>query len=125
MARVLGVGGVFFRSGDPGRLREWYRKWLGIESNGDGGAMFFPSDMPPESLTVWSPFPATTDYFGPSGQTFMVNLIVDDLDAALAQVRQGGAEVLDQTESYDYGRFGWFTDPDGHRIELWQPKTPA
>lgn len=125
MARVLGVGGVFFRSQDPGRLREWYRKWLGIEAEGEGGASFFPADLPPDSVTVWSPFPAATDYFGPSGQAFMVNLIVDDLDAALAQVRAGGAEVQEATESYDYGRFGWFTDPDGHRVELWQPKTPA
>jgi predicted enzyme related to lactoylglutathione lyase len=125
MARALGVGGIFFRSPDPARLREWYREWLGIESDGDGGAMFFPADMPPEALTVWSPFPNGTDYFGSSGQAFMINLIVDDLDAALAQVRAGGALVDERTESYDYGRFGWFTDPDGHRVELWQPKTPA
>ena len=73
------------------------------------------------AFTLWSPFPAATDYFEPSQDAFMVNFIVDDLDAMLDKARAGGARVMDKIEEYDYGRFGWFIDPDGHKVELWQP----
>lgn len=127
-ARVLGVGGVFFRSPDPDRLGRWYAQHLGfaIESWGDTrGTSFAPEAMPDNGFTVWSAFRADTEYFGPSGQSFMLNLVVADLDAALAAVRAGGAEVVDDIEEHDYGRFGWFTDPDGNRVELWQPPKAA
>lgn len=122
--RVLGVGGVFFRSKDPALLGSWYEKYLGfkVEEWGDTrGTSFAPSDMPANSFTVWSAFAGTTDYFGPSGQGYMINLVVDDLDAALVNVEAGGAEVLEEREEHDFGRFGWFVDPDGNRVELWQP----
>jgi len=124
MARALGVGGVFFKSPDPARLRSWYAQWLGIAAD-EYGANFAPAAMPEGAVTVWSPFAATTDYFAPSSASFMINFVVDDLDGVLAQVRSGGAEVVG-TENHDYGRFGWFVDPDGNKIELWQPpaKTP-
>jgi predicted enzyme related to lactoylglutathione lyase len=77
--------------------------------------------MPPNGLTVWSPFPADTDYFSPSEKQFMFNLVVDDLEEALAQVQKGGASLVGKIEKYDYGRFGWFIDPDGNKVELWQP----
>lgn len=125
MAQVLGIGGVFFRSPDPTALCSWYRKWLGIEAAPPFGAAFQSDAMPSGGLTVWAPFPRDTSYFGGSGQTFMINLIVDDLRAALAQVREGGAAVDDKIEDHDYGSFGWFTDPDGNRVELWQPKAVA
>jgi len=124
---VLGVGGVFFRSKDPGRLGSWYEEHLGfrVEAWGDTrGASFAPSDMPPASFTVWSAFAAGTEYFGDSGQSYMINLVVDDLDAALANVAAGGADVLEEREEHDFGRFGWFVDPDCNRVELWEPPEP-
>ena len=122
--RVIGVGGVFFRSPDPARLGSWYREHLGIgiESWGEThGTSFNPKDMPPNSFTVWSAFNSLTEYFGSTGQSFMINLVVDDLDAALANVKAGGAEVVPDREEHDFGRFGWFVDPDGNRVELWEP----
>jgi predicted enzyme related to lactoylglutathione lyase len=121
---VRGVGGVFFRSRDPARLGEWYARHLGfeVESWGDTrGSSFSPADLPDNAFTVWSAFAANTPYFGESGQTFMINLVVDDLDAALANVEKGGATVMEEREEHDFGRFGWFIDPDGHRVELWEP----
>ena len=122
--RVLGVGGVFFRSKDPASLGRWYADHLGLQVEAWGsthGTSFPPADMPPASFTVWSAFAADTEYFGQASQGHMINLIVDDLDAALANVQEGGARVLEEREEHDFGRFGWFVDPDGNRVELWQP----
>lgn len=122
--RVLGVGGIFFRSRDPARLGSWYQEYLGfqVEEWGDTrGSSFSPSDMPANAFTVWSAFAAKTEYFGSSGQGYMINLVVDDLDEALKKVAAGGAEVLDEREEHDFGKFGWFVDPDGNRVELWEP----
>ena len=121
MAKVLGVGGVFFRSRDPEALGAWYQKWLGVPVNPPYGASFEPSSMPAGGYTVWAPFKEATDYFDPSKRELMVNLAVDDLDGALEQVREGGAEVVGEIESYDFGRFGWFIDPEGTKVELWEP----
>jgi predicted enzyme related to lactoylglutathione lyase len=126
--RALGVGGVFFRSSDPASLGKWYADHLGlaVESWGSTfGTSFAPVDMPRQGFTVWSVFAANTEYFGDSGQGHMVNLVVDDLDAALQNVSAGGAEVLPEREEHDFGRFGWFVDPDGNRVELWQPPENA
>lgn len=126
--RVLGVGGVFFRSRNPKKLGQWYAEHLGlnVESwGGTHGTSFTPGDMPENSFTVWSAFAANTEYFGESGQGFMINLVVDDLEAALARVSAGGGQVLPQREDQDFGQFGWFVDPDGNRVELWQPPEPS
>jgi predicted enzyme related to lactoylglutathione lyase len=120
MAKVLGVGGIFFKSPDPKRLHEWYAKWLGMEL-GDWGTAYSPSSMPANSQTVWSAFDASTDYFAPSEQRFMFNLIVDNVEEAIQQVREGGAEIVGAIEKMDYGSFGWFLDPDGNKVELWEP----
>ena len=122
--RVLGVGGVFFRSGDPAGLGEGYARHLGfdIEALGESrGASFSPADMPPSAFTVWGAFAGDTEYFGSRQQAYMINLVVDDLDAALENVAEGGGQVLEEREEHDYGRFGWFVDPDGNRVELWEP----
>lgn len=124
--RALGVGGVFFRSPDPARLGRWYQAvlGLGIEAWGDThGTSFSPEAMPPNAFTVWSAFSKDTEYFGDSGQGFMINLVVDDLDAALERVRRADGQVLEDREEADFGRFGWFIDPDGNRVELWEPPT--
>ena len=115
MARALGIGGVFLRARDPERLRQWYSEQLGVDVSDDGSAMFEGGRM------VWSVFPHDTEYFGPSGQQAMVNYRVDDLNAVLERLRSAGARVEDRTEEYDYGRFGWATDSEGNRFELWQP----
>ena len=122
MARVLGVGGVFFKANDPRALGEWYSRWLGFSIEKEfTAAHFMPGDQPPGGYTVWHPMGADTNYTAPSEKPFMINFIVDDLDQALAQVAEGGAEIVGEKESHDFGSFGWFMDPEGNKIELWQP----
>jgi predicted enzyme related to lactoylglutathione lyase len=120
MAKVLGVGGIFFKSQNPKSLYEWYTKWLGMEFQ-DWGTAYFPGNMPTNSQTVWSAFDAQTDYFAPSANPFMFNLIVDNVEEAIQQVKSGGAEVVGEIQKFDYGSFGWFVDPDGNKVELWEP----
>lgn len=122
MAKVLGIGGVFFKCKDSRLLGDWYRKWLNMPVEPEyGGATLKPENMPARGFTVWAPFKDDSKYFNPSQRPFMINLVVDDLDAALKQVAEGGAEVMKETQEEEYGRFGWFIDPEGTKIELWQP----
>jgi predicted enzyme related to lactoylglutathione lyase len=121
MARVLGIGGVFFRSDDPKTLADWYQRWLSVPISFPYGHAFTPDTMPAGGATVWSPFARATKYLDPAARDYMFNLVVDDLDGALAQVREGGAEVIGGIEEQEYGRFGWFMDPEGNKVELWQP----
>jgi glyoxylase I family protein len=118
MERVTGIGGVFFRAQDPEALNAWYTDHLGV-SGGPTSEEVWQQDAGP---TVWSAFDAETNYFGRREQAWMVNFRVRDLDAMLAQLRAAGAQVDDDVEEYDYGRFGWATDPEGNRFELWEPK---
>ena len=121
--RVTAIGGVFFRARDPERMAAWYRDHLGISSE-DGYAEFRwgnPAQPDESGRTVWSLFPADTDYFGPTRPAFMINYRVANLDRMLDQLCKGGVTV-EQVEDYDYGRFAWITDPEGNRIELWEPK---
>ncbi len=124
MAQVKGIGGVFFKAKDPAKLQAWYREHLGIIPETDGYVSFWwkQVDNPQDQYTVWSPFPQDTRYFEPSSAPFMINYIVDDLDALLAELRAKGVPVDDTVEEMEYGRFGWATDPEGNRFELWQPK---
>jgi predicted enzyme related to lactoylglutathione lyase len=122
MARALGVGGIFFKAQDPAGLAAWYAKFLGVPVEAEwNGASFLPAGMPEKGLTVWSPFASDTKYFEPSAQAYMINLVVDDLDGALAQVVEGGATLAGDPQDHEYGRFGWFLDPEGNKVELWQP----
>jgi predicted enzyme related to lactoylglutathione lyase len=125
MKRVTGLGGIFFRSDDPKKLAGWYEKHLGIQSNADGsGAMFEWRDaMNPEikGMTVWSIFPRNTSYFGTGAQSAMINYRVENLDGLLELLKQEGVEIDPHREDYDYGRFAWIVDPEGNRIELWEP----
>lgn len=122
MARAIGIGGMFFKSRDPKALIAWYAEHLGFEpESGHDSVSFKPATIPPGGLTVWGPFQETTDYFSPSDKPYMFNLMVDDLEGALAQVKAGGAEVVGEIEEYEYGRFGWFMDPEGNKVELWVP----
>lgn len=121
MAKALGIGGVFFKSKDPAALTAWYAEHLGFEPEPNHSVSFRPATLPPGGLSVWGPFKQTTEYFAPSDKPYMFNIIVDDLEGALAQVKAGGAEVMKETEDGEYGRFGWFIDPEGHKVELWVP----
>ena len=124
--RILGIGGVFFKSADQKQTREWYGKHLGLEDKG-GGAMlpWREKDNPEqEHVTVWTVFPGNTKYFEPSQAAFMVNYIVDDLDALLERLQKEGVKIDPKRQNADYGRFAWIYDPDGNKIELWQPLTP-
>jgi predicted enzyme related to lactoylglutathione lyase len=127
MKRVVGIGGIFFKSKDHDTMRAWYKKHLGLEFDPYGSVVFdCPEDEEErkKAQTVWSLFPVDTKYFDPSGASFMINYRVDDLDALVEQLRSEGIDVKVNTENYDYGKFGWVTDPEGNRIELWEPATP-
>jgi len=121
MARVLGVGGVFFKSKNPEKLGSWYNKWLGVPVEHPYGASFKLSDTPKNGYTVWTPFKEQTDYFAPSERPYMFNLIVDDVEGALDQVKNGGAQIIGEIDKNEYGEFGWFLDPEGNKVELWKP----
>ncbi len=122
MRRVTGIGGIFFKAADPAGLARWYEQHLGIALCGDSMAIFRWHDDPRErdAITVWSAFARDDDYFR-SDAPFMVNYRVDDLDAVLAALRAEGVAVDDRIEDSAEGKFGWLTDPEGNRIELWQP----
>jgi len=124
MAKALGIGGIFFKSRDPQALMAWYQACLGLPDESKEYASFFAATMPKHGCTVFSPFKSTTSYFAPSKREFMFNLVVDDLDGALQQVAAGGGTLVGDVQSFDYGRFGWFIDPDGNKVELWQPAGP-
>jgi predicted enzyme related to lactoylglutathione lyase len=124
MERILGIGGVFFKARDPKALAAWYREHLGVSIEPEQTYGAFASAAAGEQV-VWSVFPADTSYFGPGPAPFMVNYRVRNLDAMLAQLRAAGAQVDDRVEDTDYGRFGWATDPEGNRFELWEPRSPG
>jgi predicted enzyme related to lactoylglutathione lyase len=127
MARVTGIGGIFFRARDPKALAAWYAEHLGIQVTKWGGAKFLWSDEVPATTgsTAWSLFPADTTHFGPGTeagpQSAMVNYRVDDLDGLLTELAAAGVSIDPQREDAPFGRFAWITDPEGNRLELWQP----
>lgn len=124
MKRVTGIGGVFFKSDDPKRLAEWYRAHLGLAIEPWGGATFRwdgPDNPTGVGTTIWNPFKQESDYFAPSTAPFMINYRVDDLYGLLAALRAEGCQVEDKVDDSEFGKFGWVLDPDGNKVELWQP----
>lgn len=124
MKRVTGIGGIFFKAKDPKALGQWYRTHLGIDVAEWGGAAFRwngPDNPTGTGTTVWSPFKDDTSYFAPSTAPFMINYRVEDLHAVLAALRDEGVQVDDKVDESEYGKFGWVVDPEGNKIELWQP----
>lgn len=117
MARVTGLGGAFLRAADPKALYAWYEEHLGIANS--AGCFSFSKETQRASIAV-AFFPKTSRYF-PESQPAMLNFQVDDLDGVLEKLKAAGVTVDPKTEDYDYGRFGWFVDPEGNRVELWQP----
>ena len=120
MAKALGVGGIFLKSRSPRKLARWYSRCLGLSLAGPTMAMFKPSGMPKASYTVWSVFSASSRYFKPSASQHMVNFVVDNVEGVLAKVVAEGGKAVGRIQDTPYGRFGWFVDPDGNKVELWQ-----
>jgi len=131
MKRVTGIGGVFFKAKDPAKLKEWYDKHLDVGPKRDGpwggedsATLLLWRDFDNKEqvcTTVFEPFPDDTTYFEPSTKPFMFNFRVADLKGLLDQLRKEGVQVEDKIEELPYGRFGWIIDPEGNRIELWEP----
>ncbi len=119
---ITGVGGIFIKSKNPKALAAWYRDVLGLKIESWGGVAL-PADAPGHPpVLVWSAFPETSDYMAPSSREFMVNFAVDDLDAFVARLVDHGVKILKRDDSDPNGRFAWILDPDGTKVELWQPK---
>lgn len=124
MKRVTGIGGIFFNSPDPVTLRAWYKEHLGIDVQDWGGAAFEWIDSegkPTAGTTAWTINDATSNSFAPSTAPFMVNYRVADLDALVKALRAEGCNVLDKIDDSEYGKFAWVIDPDGNKVELWEP----
>lgn len=124
MAKIIGLGGLFFKSADPDATRAWYTQVLGMEFGEWGGIVFEPATAAahPGAGTVFSPFAADTEYFEPAQTDFMFNLMVDDLDGVLARAAEHGVEPIKLYPDDYNGRFAHIMDPDGRKIELWQPR---
>lgn len=120
MKRAIGIGGIFFKAKNPKAMAQWYQKHLGIDF---GGKVYADFKFSPEDKgwTAFSFFDADTKYFEPSAKEFMINLRVENLDELLKVLREEGVHVFDETEEYEYGKFGWILDIEGNKIELWEP----
>jgi predicted enzyme related to lactoylglutathione lyase len=122
MGKAVGVGGVFFKAKDPKGLQSWYAEHLGIPLS-EGYTSFDGAEA--QGITTFAFFPEDTGYFGEGEQRAMINFRVDSLDAVLERLTAGGARIDPKQESYAFGRFAWFWDPEGNRVELWEPSAPG
>ena len=124
MKRVTGIGGVFFKANDAPALQAWYKRHLGIDVQAWGGTAFSWADAdgkPTSGSTIWSVSGQQSDQFAPSKSAFMINYRVDDLYALVAALKAEGCSVLDKVDDSEYGKFAWVIDPEGNKVELWQP----
>jgi predicted enzyme related to lactoylglutathione lyase len=124
MKRVTGIGGVFFKAKDAPALQAWYRRHLGIDVQEWGGAAFSWAGADGKSVggtTAWSIGPEEGDQFAPSNASFMINYRVEDLHALVAALKAEGCNVLDKIDESEYGKFAWVIDPEGNKVELWEP----
>lgn len=124
MKKVTGIGGIFFKCEDAGKMREWYHKHLGLNTNHYGASFEWRDAEDPEKkgITQWSPFASNTQYFAPSEKEFMINYRVENLEALVSELQKEGVQLLDEIATYDYGKFVHIIDPEGNKIELWEPK---
>lgn len=125
LTRVTGLGGFFFKSQNPAAIKEWYKTHLGIPTDQYGWTFWWKDAQGNKCSTQWSPFEQNTPYFEPSQKQFMMNFRVHDLEALLAALQQEGVTIVGEMQSYDYGKFGWILDPEGNKIELWEPVDSA
>lgn len=121
--RVTGLGGIFFKSKNPEESRQWYKKHLGIESGKWGGTFEWKHAQNPDKkgFTAWNIFDSKTEYTRPGKKEFMINYRVENLEELLQTLKKEGVEIIGEMEIYDYGKFGWIMDPNGIKIELWEP----
>ncbi|PRX57330.1 VOC family protein [Flagellimonas meridianipacifica] len=123
--RVTGIGGFFFKSKDPDHIKTWYKTHLGIPVDNYGWSFWWKDKDGKDCMTQWSPFKEDTEYFSPSEKQFMMNFRVENLKELLEVLKSEGVTVIDKVEEYDYGKFGWILDPEGNKIELWEPVDKA
>lgn len=123
--RVTGLGGFFFKTKDPDGMKSWYKKHLGIPTDNYGWTFWWKDQKGQPGSTQWSPFSEDTKYFAPSTKSFMMNFRVADLRGLLEELRKEGIEIVGEIEEYSYGKFGWIMDPEGNKIELWEPVDEA
>lgn len=123
MKRVTGIGGIFFKTKDPQKLREWYNKHLGLDTDQWGTNFEWrqADEGTKKGFTQWSPFSESATYFEPSGKDFMINYRVKNIEALLVELIKEGVTVLDEIETYDYGKFVHILDSEGNKVELWEP----
>lgn len=121
--KVTGIGGIFFKAEDPNKMKEWYNKNLGLVTNEYGSLFEFRDSDNPDSkgYLQWSPFDAKTKYFEPSQKEFMINYRVENIEGLVEDFKKNGVTVLDEIETYEYGKFVHIIDPEGNKIELWEP----
>lgn len=119
--RVTGIGGVFFKTKDPDAIKDWYKNHLGLDTNPYGCTFWWKDAEGNECTTQWSPFKESTEYFKPSEKEFMMNYRVENLEELLAALKEEGVTIVGEMETYEYGKFGWIMDPEGNKIELWEP----
>lgn len=123
MKKVTGIGGIFFKCKDPEKVKEWYSKNLGLKTDEYGTSFEWRQGENPDKkgFTQWSPFSETTKYIEPSTKDFMINYRVENIEALVDELKKDGVKVLDEIETYDYGKFVHIMDPEGNKIELWEP----
>ena len=121
--KVTGIGGVFFKTKDPDKIKEWYSKNLGLAVNQWGSSFEFRNAHRPDEINYlqWSPFTEDTNYFKPSEKEFMINYRVQHLEELVEELKKNGVTVVDKIEVYDYGKFVHIMDPEGNKLELWEP----
>lgn len=121
--KVTGIGGIFFKCKDPGKVREWYKTHLGLDANQYGASFEWiqASDSTQKGLTQWTPFAESSKYFEPSTKDFMINYIVSDLESLVEELKKDGVTIVDKIETYDYGKFVHIIDIEGNKVELWEP----
>ena len=124
MKKVTGIGGIFFKCQDPGKMKEWYNKHLGLVTNEYGSTFEFRHGADPakRGYLAWSPFKQDTKYFEPSQKDFMINYRVENIEALVEELKRAGVTICDEMTTYDYGKFVHVLDPEGNKIELWEPK---
>ncbi|MBT8267392.1 MAG: VOC family protein [Bacteroidia bacterium] len=123
--RVTGLGGFFFKTKNPDKIKEWYGKHLGLPVDAYGCTFWWKDKDGKDCSTQWSPFKEDTKYFQPSDKQFMMNFRVENLHELLADLKKEGVTIVGDVQEFDYGKFGWILDPEGNKIELWEPVDSA
>ena len=123
MNKVTGIGGIFFKCKDPNMMREWYKTHLGLNTNQYGASFewYEGPDSSKKGVTQWSPFSETTKYFAPSTKDFMINYRVVNMEALVEELKKSGVTIVDTIQAFDYGKFVHILDPEGNKVELWEP----